>query len=295
MENEGGGLGESEDNDRDNLIDEGVKEGEKINQSQFYELITNDEVSWQSIIFDLVKTEQLDPWNIDLMVLSERYILVINEMEDANFFVSSKVLLACSLLLRLKSEILVNRDIPSLNEILFGSKPAEKKDYERIEIDEEEVPILVPRTPMPRSRKVTLNELMSALNKAIETENRRIIREVNVMQAKKQTSIVLPKINRISLKDRIKVIYTSLRGYLKHPQKIEMPYSELAPSKEEKIYSFLPILHLSNKKKLFLYQEQHFEEIFMRLDRKKEEIQNLIEQLGEDIDTDVDVDLAGVV
>ena len=37
-----------------------------------------------------------------------------------------------------------------------------------------EIPSLIPRSPIPRFRKVTLKELVESLNKAIKTENRRI-------------------------------------------------------------------------------------------------------------------------
>ena len=141
----------------------------KINQNQFFDLITSEELSWQAIIYDLIRTEQLDPWDINLEVLADKYVLIIQQIEEANFFISSKVLLAYSLLLRLKSEILKNQYIQSLDEILYGEKEEKKYELGRIEIDEDELPILVPRTPIPRHKKVTLKELMSALNKAINT------------------------------------------------------------------------------------------------------------------------------
>ena len=81
---------------------------EKVSQNHFYNLITGNEVSWQAIIYDLIKTEQLNPWDIDIGVLADNYLAVIQKMEEANFQVSSKVLYACSILLRLKSEILSN-------------------------------------------------------------------------------------------------------------------------------------------------------------------------------------------
>ena len=70
-----------------------------------------------------------------------------------------------------------NEYIQSLDEILYGKKEDKKYELERIEIDEDELPILVPRTPIPRHKKVTLKELLSALNKAMSTEGRRIKKE----------------------------------------------------------------------------------------------------------------------
>ena len=35
-----------------------MKKEDKINQNQFFDLITSNELSWQSIIYDLIKTNQ---------------------------------------------------------------------------------------------------------------------------------------------------------------------------------------------------------------------------------------------
>src|SRR3989338_6944318 len=145
----------------------------KVGQEQIHGLLFGDKLSWQALIYDLVNAERLDPWDIDITLLANRYLEKVHTLEEANFFVSSKVLLAAALLLRIKSEILLDVEIKSLDEILFGKKEEKKYVQERIDLDED-VPDLVPRTPLPRFKKVTLEELMSALGKAITTESRRI-------------------------------------------------------------------------------------------------------------------------
>ncbi len=253
----------------------------KIDSNQFYNLITGEEVSWQAIIYDLIKTEQLDPWDIDVGVLAEKYSQVIQQLEEANFYVSSKVLYACSLLLRLKSEILSNKFLQELDEAIYGIQENKKYLLEKIQLDEDEIPILVPKTPMPRYKKVTLLELMSALHKAIETENRRIRKDIRSRQAEKLTSTVLPKTNRVPLSDRISLIFEKIGLHFKQPAKGHMTFSELAPSKEEKLSCFLPVLHLSNNSQVFLHQPKHFEEIFLHLKQLEEEISLLKKELGE--------------
>tara|TARA_Y100000310_G_scaffold23285_2_gene22247 strand:+ start:1875 stop:2720 length:846 start_codon:yes stop_codon:yes gene_type:complete len=260
------------------------QENNKLNQSQVFDLITGKELSWQSIIYDLVKTEQLDPWNINIGVLANKYIEIIQQLEEADFLISSKVLLACSLLLRLKSEILLNKHIQSLDEILYGRQEDRKYELERIEIDEDELPLLVPRTPMARHRKVTLKELMNSLNKAIDTENRRIKREIKTKQAEKSALVVLPKSSRVPLRTRVKEIYIRIKEHLNQPEQMHMKYSELAPSRVEKIATFLPILHLANNQKVYLRQPEHFEEVFMTLKMLEEELQILKQELGESIE-----------
>lgn len=263
-------------------MEEKENKSERINQNQFYDLITGEELSWQEIIYDLIKTEQLDPWDIDLSVLAEKYLEKIRALEEESFFVSSKVLLACALLLRLKSELLANRFIQSLDEALYGKKEDKRYEYERIFLDEDELPILIPKTPMPRFKRVTLQELMSALNKAIETENRRIKKEINVRQAERSALVVLPKHNRVNLKDRITLIFNKIKGSIRKPEKIQVTFSEIAPSRDEKLAAFLPILHLSNQERLYLNQEKHFDEIYLMLEKMQQEIDREMQQLKEE-------------
>lgn len=255
-----------------------MEKGDRINQEQFFDIITGEDLSWQSIIYDLIRTEQLDPWDIDLGILAKRYLERISVLEESNFHVSSKVLLACSLLLRLKSEILINSFIPELDLILYGGGEERRYEVERIEIDESELPILVPRTPMARHRKVTLEELMSALGKAINTETRRIKKEIKGIQAKKSALMVLPSKGHIPLRVRVKSILGIVKnhmaagnGYIK--------FSHLAPEREERLACFVPILHLSNSKKIYLRQKEHFDDIHIALKMHEEEFQEMETEL----------------
>jgi chromatin segregation and condensation protein Rec8/ScpA/Scc1 (kleisin family) len=202
-------------------------------------------------------------------------------MEDANFFISSKVLLACSLLLRLKSEILINEYIRELDEALYGRKNDKRYELERIELDEDELPILVPRTPMPRYKKVTLEELMRSLNQAMETENRRIKRDIRVRQANKSALVVLPDKNRVPLKSRIALVLKRIKEHLRQPANDHMKFSYLAPTREERLLAFVPILHLSNNEEIYLYQQEHFGEIHMKLEKMEEHILGLQEEIEE--------------
>ncbi len=256
-----------------------MEKSDKINQDQFFDLISSEELGWQTILYDLIKTEQLDPWDINLGALADRYIEVIQQMEDADFFVSSKILLACSILLRLKSEILINSYIQDLNNALYGQKDGKKYEIERIMIDEDDLPILVPRTPMARHKKVTLKELMSALDSAINTESRRIKREIKGHQAKKSALTVMPKDNFVPLNVRIKSIFGILKGHIENNNN-HMKFSHLAPSKEEKLASFVPMLHLSNNSKIFLRQPLHFQDIHITLKIHDDEVRELEKELG---------------
>ncbi len=246
------------------------KEGVKsVNQDQIHNLLFNREVGWQEIIYDLINTEQLDPWDINIIVLTDKFLERLHEMEEADFFVSSKVLLAAALLLRIKSEFLLNKYLKSIDEILFGNKEKkESKAFERIELNEE-IPNLIPRSPIPRMKRVTLQELMVSLNKAIKTENRRIKKEIINKNALRETSFSMPK-RKISIKDKIKQIYTQLFNHFKqNKEHTIITYTDFVKGdKEEKIISFYPLLQLEHQQKIWLEQKEPFDEINIWLKKK---------------------------
>ena len=250
--------------------------GNGVKQEQIHDLLFNRDLGWQEIIYDLINTEQLDPWDIDLIFLTNKYIEKIQGLEEDNYFVSSKVLLAASLLLRIKSEILLNKYIKSIDEILFGKKEESSilHQLERIEL-EEDIPELIPRSPIPRFKKVTLKELIDSLGKAIITENRRIRKEIINKNALREISFSLPK-KRFSMKNKIRDIYEQLLVYLKeNKNKRKISFTEFIDrnsvkkqnnqknKKEEKIISFYSLLHLENQKKIWLEQEKPFDEIYV--------------------------------
>jgi len=265
-----------------------------VKQEQIHDLLFSKELGWQEIIYDLINTEQLDPWDIDITKLTDIYLIKIQELEEADFFISSKVLLAAALLLRIKSEILLNKYIKSIDEILFGKKEDKKYSMERIEL-EDEIPELIPRSPVPRMRKVTLKELMEALNKAIITENRRIKKEIVSKNALREVGISLPE-RKISIKDKIKEIYKKLLVHLNDEEiKKKVSYSELiGDNKEERVIAFSPLLHLENQQKVWLEQEQSFEEIYVWMkhvylknnpdpfEELREEIKEELEELNDE-------------
>jgi len=240
-------------------------------QEQIHDILFNREIGWKEIIYDLINTEQLDPWDINIVVLTDRYLGKIKELEEADFFVSGKVLLAASLLLRIKSEILLNKYIKSVDEILFGDKNKDlKTDLQTGQVfeifEKDEIPELIPKSPMPRLKRVTLQEIMDSLNKAINTENRRIKRKITEKQRFRQTSFSLPK-KKFSIQDKIKEVYGKLLKHLRDDEKKKkISFTEfVGEDKEERIISFSSLLHLDHQKKVWLDQKKHFDEFYIWL------------------------------
>lgn len=251
----------------------------KMGNSEIYNLLVSRELSWQQIIYDLIQSEQLDPWDIDLSILAQKYLEKIRGLEDANFFISSKILLAAAILLRIKSELLLKYYIKSLDEILFGKE--EKKEKLPLNINLDDVNDLIPRTPLPRMKKVTLQELMSALNRAIMTEHRRIKREIYTKHAITRFEAFLPK-RRTNVRLKIRELYQKIIRFFSKDKDQKMSYTQLTNnSREEKLSSFMPILHLDNQEKIMLEQLNHFDEIYIYLKSRTISQEDFTNQLTE--------------
>lgn len=240
-----------------------------MGQDQLYDLLTSRELSWQAILLDLINSEQLDPWNIDLGLLSQKYIQRIRELQEASFFISSKVLLAATILLRIKSEILHSR-IKDIDELLFEKKQTKKDELAGLssifELAEEEIPEIYPRTPLPRFKKITINELMSALDTALKTEHRRIKRELFFKRAERALGVAVFQKPLIDIRKKINEVYMKIKELFKKHQLEKLTFSKLAgEGREERIATFIPLLHLDHKNKIMLEQQVPFSEIDITL------------------------------
>jgi len=227
-------------------------------QEKVYEMLINeDEITWQSIIYNLVKTEQMDPWDINISHLSEKYIQKIKELQDVNFFISGKVVLAASILLKMKSVKLVDESLAEFDSLLFQSEEdILTGDDEEYETNQEKIPELLVKTPRSRRRKINLNDLMEALQKALEVEQHREIRRQD-QKVIRPAEIPI----KIDISALIKNLYDKIKEFFKRNP--EVTFTELLPSQEkkDKIYTFIPLLHLENQGKINLQQEQQFGEI----------------------------------
>ena len=80
---------------------------EQIPEKQAYEdkvieiVLSKDEVTWQSTLYELVRQEGMDPWDINVSLLAQKYIEMLQKLKEINFRVSGKMVLASAILLRL--------------------------------------------------------------------------------------------------------------------------------------------------------------------------------------------------
>ncbi|MBW2974871.1 segregation/condensation protein A [Candidatus Woesearchaeota archaeon] len=236
----------------------------------FEMLFEKDEITWKTILQELIKSEKMNPWDINISLLTKRYIETIKKLKEFDFRISGKVLLAAAILLKIKSNKLVGEDIEYLDRLISEQDEEEALDFEE-ELEpraREDMPKnLIPRTPQPRKRKVSIYDLMGALERALEVKRRRVLKSIPPM------NIRAPEKKR-DISEVIKDIYTRIKHFFWEHSRKRLTFSQLVPSdsKEDKIYTFVPLLHLTNQRKIDIYQQQHFGEIDIVLKKTEEEL-----------------------
>lgn len=236
-------------------------------------LLQEDEITWQTIIYDLVKSEEMDPWDIDISLLAKRYLETVRKLQEMNFAISGKVILASAILLKLKSQKLVDEDMARFESII---NPPEEEflpdlDQESLEALEENKIVIIPKMPQPRRRKVSLQDLISALQKALQVDRRRLIRQREAMDI---PPIEVPE-KKVNINTLINQIYTKITNFFKTQNKLTFTKLVGSNRREDKIATFIPLLHLDHQRKIDLFQEKHFGEIEIQKRGDKNENHNL--------------------
>lgn len=235
----------------------------------FSMLVEQNEISWKTIILDLISSEEMDPWNVDISLLTDKYIERLRELKEQDLKVGGKVVLAASILLRIKSTKLVSDDLDDFDRLIAGTDMNQEAFYDSLEQElaqgerdalKEEYELL-PRMPQARRRKVSVFDLVKALDKALEVKQRRVLQSV-------PPPLPLPT-RKFDLGASVTSLLQRLQSLFSFKKK--MSFSDLLPSqsKHDKVYTFIPLLHLSNQQKVELEQKEPFGEIDIRLVEEK--------------------------
>lgn len=243
-----------------------MKKNSQTNEEIHKILFEKDDVTWQTIIYELVKSEKIDPWDIDINLLTKKYIEIVKKLKKFDFNVSGKILLAAAILLRIKSNRLVGEDLDEFDRMIAGQQEQDlfEEDFNEALTNKEQAQTLIPRLPQPRKRKVSIYDLMNALEKALEVKQRRVLKDIPYFD------IEIPK-KKSNINLTIQSLYLKIKKFFVTGNK-ELTFSKLIPSdtKEDKVLTLIPLLHLSNKNQVNLTQKEHFGEILINLKTKQD-------------------------
>ncbi len=214
------------------------------------------EPTWREVLLELVHSNQMNPWDVDLVVIADKYLQKVRELASIDLRLPANVILASALLLRFKSDALSLEDIREDEFAIEESLPRE--------LIAEDIPQLIVRTNNPRARKVTLEELLTAVEEVISSTS---TQQLLPLVAPKILELNLPKED---LHELIKKIY-ALSNELKDENGMLHFSALLDPNllnrdKSGHIASrLMPLLHLVQERKADIWQEQTYGEIKIKV------------------------------
>jgi segregation and condensation protein A len=216
--------------------------------------------SWKTILLELIDTKRLDPWNIDIVEISDAFLKKVREMENLDLLVQANVILAAAILLRYKSDYLK-----------FLQYQEQMTDYlpeESAGLPLDEVPQLTLSSRIPPKRQVTLDELVQEMEKVIkyESDERLVHRTKGGLD-----EIVDLRLNDVDIEERMARTIAKIKDSV--DDEGWTLFSRLLENREDKlelIYSLMSVLHLTQKEIIDLRQDELFGEIFIKLLKEKE-------------------------
>jgi len=213
------------------------------------EIIENG--NWEKLLYYIVEEENLDPWNLDISKLADKFIEYINSVKDIDFRIPAKVIYVAILLLKLKIETLFPKD-----------EKVEKEIKEILELPEIDISNIEINLPVKRFAisQITLENLIDALRKAIELKERKERKKERFEKIKEKF-----KIDETNYEKVVESVYEKIKNILS--RKEVMVFDELI-EKNDKIdtyFKFFSVLSLEMKNKIRTYQEDFLKEIYIKL------------------------------
>jgi segregation and condensation protein A len=208
--------------------------------------------TWREMLLDLVATKKLDPWNIDIVEIATGYLEKIKKLEMLDLRVPANLILAAAILLRFKSSALRFEE---------QTQVVEEQIYVEEDAEPSVIPVLELQTRIPPTRMVTLDELLSAMEKVFDDQKKREEKAQKV-EIPTVINIQMPEFN---IEERMETVYKRILDE-KDSEGLATFTSLLSErTPVEMIATLLPLLHLVQDRRVSVFQEQTFGEIFIRI------------------------------
>ncbi len=254
-------------------------------EERIYNIALNkDDIDWKGLLHELILNEGLDMFDIDLSILTNRYLKTLKELKIIDFDVSGKLLTIAVFLLKNKAEILVERDLRGMTKRIAEVENVNQENiFDAIDglnefdlelnqfskLKDKELYSIKIRNPLARKRKVNIFDLIKTLEKTFEQSNKR---RVNFLARHPDLHYdgpiydIKPKDIKTIIDELHKVI---LKEFSNKKSQTHISFSYLIYGVKHKrgvLDKFVPLLHLHNQNKVVLTQDEHFGEIRIGLE-----------------------------
>ncbi len=226
-----------------------------MQEQNLLEMILKEE-SWENLIYNIVSYEDLDPWDIDIMKLTNSFLIYIEKMKSLDFRVPAKVVLIAAILLKMKSDILSPIKAEGMSYLPDGITTQE---FEQIS---EELSKMTLKPPVERhfKRKVTLDELIDALNKAMKVKEKK-----ETIKRKLGRRIKDQIVDEVDIEIRINELMSEIDSLISKLNSEKIEFSKIVEEwdREEIVKHFMPLLYLATRGSVVAEQEDFFKEIYI--------------------------------
>ncbi|MBE7712764.1 MAG: segregation/condensation protein A [Cyanobacteria bacterium SIG26] len=231
------------------------------------------------ILVDMAKQGKIDPWNIDILDVTEKYLQRMIELKSLNLRVASRTLLFASILCRLQSNVLAGL---SLEEFQDEPEPIYDEDGFIVEYPDEEqefIPTsnvvsfdeaLQRRTSirLNRNRVVTLKDLIKQLEFYEKLEKRALMKSAHE-RAKRHVrnysrltpDEIVSMAHEEYIEESVLKLKDNLEQIFDHQEKIEL--NELIVLGLDKISAYLALLFLSRDTDYELEQKEFYSDLYV--------------------------------
>ncbi|MCD5425198.1 MAG: segregation/condensation protein A [Methanosarcinaceae archaeon] len=209
------------------------------------------------ILLNLAKNNEIDPWNIDIIEVTDKYLARIEKMQIMDLRISGRTLFYASIFLRMKSTGIILED--------------EEEEYELDSIEDEfydvqEYPI--PKFPIRRNAKrpVVLNELIEELKKAEKVESKRKERLYKKYESDDEIShIMMDDILEVAHEEDIMERTKSLNDMFEEifKKKEVVKFRDILDENSDIFMIYISLLFLATDKKIWIKQETLFGELLI--------------------------------
>jgi segregation and condensation protein A len=197
------------------------------------------------ILVSLAKNGEIDPWDIDIVDVTDRFLTRVAELEKLDLRVSSRTLLFASMLLRMKSDALEE------------SEPEDLYEEEPVEDDLQACfPALKPKVRRHAKRRVTLSELIQELKKATKRKERSDVRRL--VQVQVQEFDALAVAHSEDIERQVKDMKRELKR--RFALRDQVLFSELIVDNtvEAIVETYIPLLFMATRRQIQLEQKELF-------------------------------------
>ena len=222
--------------------------------------------SWQGVLSRL--TEDMDPWAIDVTELAHRFRAYLSALQDMRFEIPGRMVVACSVLLRIKSDDLLASQRPTpRDELIDEVDEAIEEDIDTwIDPGDPEgfqIPIL--RRP---HRQVTLFDLTKALAGAMKVNRRRAERLIGRVEIDDEDPFENFEIGGTDFGDRLSALFERIVNHLKGSRVLSFFRLLDRGDKDERVRRFFEILHLAAEGQISCSQDEFLGDILIRLEQE---------------------------